>query len=78
MANLCDYVLWRGDLSFKNYSFNTVDALLLCQIAYLNLSGIVPEDFNIGISLRDAALQYTSDSTRGTPEEFGLFINPLF
>ena len=33
MANLCDYVLWRGDLSFKNYSFNTVDALLLCQIA---------------------------------------------
>lgn len=77
MANLCDYVLWRGDLSFKNYSFNTVDALLLCQIAYLNLSDIVPEDFNIGISLRDAALQYTSDSTRGTSEEFGLFINPL-
>lgn len=77
MANLCDYVLWRGDLPFELRPFNAVDALVLCQIAYLNLSDIVPQGFSAGISIRDAAAQYESDSTRGTAEEFGLFINPL-
>lgn len=77
MANLCDYVLWRGDIPFELRSFNAVDALVLCQIAYLNLSDIVPQDFSSSITIRDAALQYEADSTRGTVEEFGLFINPL-
>lgn len=77
MANLCDYVLWRGDLPFERHPFNAVDALLLCQIVYLNLSDIVPQDFSAGISLGEAAQRYGNAAVRGTPEEFGLFINPL-
>ena len=77
MANLCDYILWRGDIPFELRPFNAVDAMILCQIAYLNLSGIVPGDFRDAVMLQDAARRYDEDPSRGTQEEFGLFINPL-
>ena len=70
MANLSDYVLWRGDLPFEVRPFNAVDALILCQLSYLNFSDIVPAQFTDGITLREAARIYGADSTRGTPEEF--------
>ena len=31
-----DYLRWRGDLTFAQDSFNEVDNLVLCIIAYLN------------------------------------------
>lgn len=77
MANLSDYVLWRGDLPFKLRPFNAIDALVLCQLSYLNFSDIVPAQFTDSITLQEAARIYAADSTRGTPEEFGVFINPL-
>jgi len=77
MANLSDYVQWRGDLSFEVRPFNKIDALVLCQLSYLNFSGIIPEQFNGGITLGEAAHTYAADSTRGIPQEFGVFINPL-
>lgn len=35
MAGPLDYLRWRGDLSFKEKPFNSVDASLLSSIAYL-------------------------------------------
>ena len=43
MADLTDYIAWRGDLSFKASPFNSVDALVLTAISYLNLKNCVPE-----------------------------------
>ena len=40
MANIEDYLKWRGDLSFKVNPFNEVDNLILSELAYLNLEGI--------------------------------------
>jgi len=77
MANLSDYVQWRGDLSFEVRPFNKIDALVLCQLSYLNFSDIIPEQFNGGITLGETAHTYAADSTRGIPQEFGVFINPL-
>ncbi|UTC46458.1 DUF2974 domain-containing protein [Treponema vincentii] len=77
MANLSDYVQWRGDLSFEVRPFNKIDALVLCQLSYLNFSGIIPGQFNGGITLGETAHTYAADSTRGIPQEFGVFINPL-
>ena len=45
MADLFDYLTWRGDLDFSEAAFNEVDCLLLCQIIYLNYSSLVPHDF---------------------------------
>ena len=41
MANIKDYLKWRGDLSFKVSPFNEVDNLILSEISYLNLDGIL-------------------------------------
>ena len=42
MANILDYLSWRGDLSFSQDSFNDVDGLILAELSYL--------DFENGIS----------------------------
>lgn len=42
MADIMDYLDWRGDLSFKQAVFNEVDNLILSQLAYVNFDGIVP------------------------------------
>lgn len=44
MASLSDYLLWRGDITFEEVPLNVVDALLLSQISYLNLKGIIGDD----------------------------------
>jgi len=43
MANMFDYLNWRGDLSFEKDPFNDVDNLILSQLAYVDFKGIVPE-----------------------------------
>jgi len=42
MANLFDYLLWRGDLSFRESPFNPVDNVIFSQLAYLTFDGIIP------------------------------------
>lgn len=59
MGNLFDYIEWRGDLSFEQSSFNEVDSLILCKLAYVDLTGIVPAPSeNCGISISEAAKIY--------------------
>ena len=42
MANLFDYLAWRGDLDFNTSPFNPVDNIILAQLTYLTLDDIVP------------------------------------
>lgn len=42
MANLLDYLDWRGDLTLNQAPFNEVDNLVLAELSYLNFQGIVP------------------------------------
>ena len=42
MANLFDYVSWRGDLDFDLIPFNPVDNIVFSQLAYLPMDDIVP------------------------------------
>lgn len=41
MANIMDYLDWRGDLTFEQSEFNEVDNLILSQLVYVDLEGIV-------------------------------------
>ena len=43
MASLSDYLMWRGDITFEQVPLNVVDALLLSQLSYLDLTGIIGE-----------------------------------
>ena len=56
MANLMDYLDWRGDLTLEQSEFNEIDNLILAQLAYVDFEGIVPgPDEKRKISVSDAS-----------------------
>ncbi len=56
MANILDYVYWRGDLSFNKSHFNDVDNLILSEICYIDFAkGIKKFPSDELVSLKDAA-----------------------
>ncbi len=74
MANIEDYLKWRGDLTFKVNPFNEVDNLILSELAYLNLEGIV----NKKIKIKDAVEGYLKKYTeKEIAKEFSLSTNPI-
>lgn len=42
MANILDYLNWRGDLTLVQSPFNEVDNLILAELSFVNFTGIVP------------------------------------
>ena len=55
MANILDYIKWRGDLDFLSSEFNEIDNLILSQLAYIDFDKIVPDNNKNVVTLRDAA-----------------------
>ena len=59
MANILDYLDWRGDLTLSERPFNEVDNLILAEICYLDFSGFAPASFAVQtVTLQDAANAY--------------------
>lgn len=56
MANIMDYLSWRGDLSFAKDRVNEVDIVILSQIVMLDLSKSVPKRGSI--ALKDSVERY--------------------
>ncbi|WP_054742267.1 Mbeg1-like protein [Cellulosilyticum ruminicola] len=56
MANIVDYLIWRGDLTFAQAPFNEIDNLILSLVSYINFDGIVPGPmYRDIITLEDAS-----------------------
>ena len=55
MADIFDYLLWRGDLSMEAVPPNPVDTLILSELSYIGFEGLVPGDFLHPVPLRVAA-----------------------
>ena len=62
MANVFDYLQWRGDLPFSRDGFHTVDAVILSRLSYIQLDGILRE--NEAVTLRLAAKKFFADKNR--------------
>lgn len=43
MANILDYLDWRGDIPFSVSPFNEVDNLVFCEFCFIDLEGVVSE-----------------------------------
>ena len=75
MANLLDYLDWRGDLTLEQAPFNEVDNLILAELSYLDFCGIVPE---VGtqetVELRQAAEAFFAKYPPGEKIELGVLI----
>lgn len=59
LNNICDYLEWRGDLSFEKDEFNEVDNLIMSVLAYVEFDGVVPLNIDGGsVSLSYVAEQF--------------------
>lgn len=64
MANIMDYLDWRGDLPFTASDFNEVDNLILALLAYVELDDIVPgPESDDTISLAEASRLFWESHT---------------
>ena len=41
MADIFDYLMWRGDLTLENSPLNAVDGMILARLSYLPFENIV-------------------------------------
>ena len=58
MANILDYLNWRGDLTLAERAFNEVDNLLLSELSYLDFGIFAPAAFSESVTLKAAADGY--------------------
>ena len=67
MANIIDYVQWRGDIPLAQVPFGAVDALVLSYLSYMPFDGLVPEPFETeGPLLSEAAAHFLEQGLSGT------------
>ncbi len=75
MANITDYLKWRGDLSFRKSSFNEVDNLILSELSYLVLD---KKWVNKKITIKEAIDYYLSKyDEKQIISQFALSKNPI-
>jgi hypothetical protein len=67
MANILDYITWRGDLSFAQSPFNPVDNIIFSQLSYLPLDGIAPGPDEHGHITVSRAAEIFGEKLRNDP-----------
>lgn len=74
MANILDYLDWRGDLTLTAAPFNEVDNLILAELSFIDFNGIVPElTRRHGVPLSEASERYFACGKRST---LGVLVPP--
>ncbi len=75
MSNILDYLAWRGDLTFIQDPFNSIDALILSCLSYVDFTGVVPGKGGGRITIEKAAEKYFSIHSEEELAQDKSFIN---
>lgn len=75
MADLFDYLYWRGDLTFEQSPFNNNDALCLSQLSYIDFSDLVDSSFSKKITLAELTDSFFKTENLEKRLDMGIFIN---
>ena len=60
MANMFDYLTWRGDLSLSQSPFQDVDSLILSTMSYIFFDGVVAESMEERITIGEMVDKFLS------------------
>lgn len=75
MANLLDYLDWRGDLTLDQDPFNEVDNLILAEVSFVDFGGIVPPPgMGQSVPLRTAADAFFARFPEGEKIDMGVLV----
>ena len=75
MANMMDYINWRGDLEFSQVPLCEVDNLILSALCYIDFENIISPSFNKTILFNTAARNYLKQH-RGEKAYLGAIVPP--
>lgn len=75
MANILDYLDWRGDLPFDLSPFNEVDNYILCKLGCPDYTGMVPPDGEVPLGL--AVDRFFSKDDLGMGVLASAYIGPM-
>ncbi|MCR4823546.1 MAG: DUF2974 domain-containing protein [Treponema sp.] len=75
-SDICDYIDWRGDLSFEVSPMNEVDALIFCQLSYADFSNLAPADFDSSITLAELSHLFFASQDFSERSDLGMLIDP--
>ncbi len=77
MANIIDYLKWRGDITFEQVKLGEVDNLILSLLAFVDFTGIVsPDPSAPPVTLKQAAMQFFFENDIKKNKGPGLIISP--
>lgn len=62
MADVFDYIYWRGDLKITFENFTDIDGMILSRLSYLPFDGFVPEKLDEKVTLKQAAEKVLSSA----------------
>ncbi len=75
MANITDYLKWRGDLSFKICPFNEVDNLILAELSYIDIDKKLSR---FPMTIKEAITAYLKKyDEKQIQSQFALSKNPI-
>lgn len=75
MANLLDYLDWRGDLTLDKSPFNEVDNLILAELSFVDFKDIVPAPGEgESVNLRQAADAFFARFPAGEKIDMGVLV----
>jgi len=75
MANIFDYLEWRGDLNFGRDGFNEVDNLILSVLAYVEYEGVVSGEIDGQRTTLSKVAEYYQNHRFTSP---AFYDNPFF
>lgn len=75
-SNICDYIDWRGDLTFEQSPLNEIDSLIFCQLSYMNFMNLAPNNFDSSIKLSKLAKLFFTSSDFKERSNLGILIDP--
>lgn len=75
MANILDYLNWRGDLTLAQSPFNEVDNLILAELSFVDFRDIVPAPGQgESVALRQAAEAFFARFPAGEKIDMGVLV----
>ena len=75
MANLLDYLDWRGDLTLEQSPFNEVENLILAELSFVDFKDIVPAPGEgDSVILREAAERFFARFPEGERIDMGVLV----
>ncbi len=78
MANILDFLDWFGDITLEQVPFCEADALVLAQLSYVRLEGIIPSiETDDTITVAEASQKFRQLNRKDRIYEKNGFVSPL-